>query len=92
MKTPIIERVFAGDVKCMQCSRVPATARQWPDGLHLTPKAPEHAEAIRRMRCPWCLGNLQIEDTRHEELVVKRRFTPDELVGKPGRPRKAARS
>ena len=87
--TPIIERASVFELRCMQCSRSAATARLWPGGLHLTPQNPEHAESVRRRRCPWCLGNLLVVDTQTEEIAVKRRFTPDELVVRPGRPRKA---
>lgn len=88
---PITERVSVGELRCMQCSRVAATARLWPGGLHLTPAPSVDTETVRRMRCPWCLGNLRVEDTATEELSVRRRFTPDELVVKRGRPRKEAR-
>jgi hypothetical protein len=84
--TPIIERVSISELRCLQCSRVAGTARLWPDGLHLTPAPSVDAESVRRRRCPWCLGNLRIEDTQTEEIAVKRRFTPDELVAKRGRP------
>jgi hypothetical protein len=70
---------------------VAAKARLWPDGWHVTGMAPGTGEAVRRRRCPVCLGNLRIEDTATEELMVTRRFTPDELVPKKGRPRKEAR-
>jgi hypothetical protein len=92
MKMPIIERVAIAELRCMQCSRVAGKARLWPDGWHVAGMAPGTAEAVRRRRCPACLGNLRLEDTSTEELMVRRRFTPDELVVKKGRPQKAVQS
>lgn len=81
-------RLLIAELQCLQCGRTAAKARQQPDGLHLTPRDPAHADILRRMRCPTCLGNLRAEDTEIE-VMFRRRFTPDELIPRRGRPRKA---
>jgi hypothetical protein len=85
--TASIREIFTGDLRCLDCSRTAATARAWPDGVHVTLARPEYADSVRRMRCPACRGRLWIEDTRIE---VSRQFhlTPSDLAPKRGRPPK----
>jgi hypothetical protein len=89
--TPITESVSVIELRCLQCSRVAAIGRK-KDGepLRVTPAPSVDAESVRRRRCPWCLGNLRIEDTATEEISVRRRFTPDELVVRPRLTRRKA--
>ena len=78
------------ELRCLQCSRTAADAREYPSGIEIVARPACDPEVVGRRRCPWCLGNLRVEDTRNED-IVRRRFTPDELVGRPGRPRREAR-
>lgn len=80
---------LVAEARCLQCARTAATIRAWQGGLALTALRPEHAESVRRRRCPWCLGNLRVESTEGEEYI-RRPITPDELVPRRARPRKDA--
>lgn len=74
-----------GELSCLDCSRVAATARQWPDGVRVTPVFPEYTEAVRQKRCPACGGRLWIVDTR-VEVVRQWHLTPADMAPKRGRP------
>ena len=85
------QRLLIGELRCIQCGRVIAAAREYPGGLHLAVIRPEYdPEAVRRLRCPVCLGNLRIEDTS-VETHYRYTMTPADYVPKRGRPRKEPR-
>ena len=80
-----------GDLVCVLCGRTAARA-QGPRAQRFTAtairiQAPEHAETVRRMRCPHCAGALSLQNL--EEVYVDRRpLTADEMRPRRGRPPK----
>jgi len=80
-----------GDLACLLCSRAVASA-QGPRDRKFVPtqvkvRNPEHTQAVREMRCPYCTGRLWLQDT--EEIYVDRRpLTAEELRPRRGRPPK----
>ncbi len=80
-----------GDLVCLLCARTVGTA-QGSRSERFTPRSvrlrePEHAEAIRRMRCPHCSGRLWLQDP--EDIYVDRRpLSAEELRPRRGRPPK----
>ena len=91
---PLSGLEIRGDLACLLCSRTVASARG-PRDRRFVPtsirvQAPEHAEAVRRMRCPFCSGRLWLQDA--EEVFVDRRpLSADDLRPRRGRPPKVAR-
>ena len=84
-----------GDLACLLCNRTIAEVR-WPRGRRFTPtsvkaRAPEHLDAIRRMRCPYCAGRLLVQDT--EDVYVDRRpLSAEDLRPRRGRPTRVSRA
>ena len=80
---------------CTLCARTVGSARG-PDARPLTLTSvrlldPSHAEAVRRLRCPYCSGRLWLQD--HEEIrSVHHGLSADDLRPRRGRPRKAPRA
>jgi hypothetical protein len=80
-----------GDLACLLCNRTIANV-QGPRDRRFTPtsvkvRAPEHLDAIRRMRCPYCAGRLWLQDT--EDIYVDRRpLSAEDLRPRRGRPPK----
>ncbi len=81
--TATVQEILTGEMRCMLCGRTAATARVTNGRAHATVTRPEHAEVVRRMRCPSCGGNLQIVDTAHE-VIRTFHLTPADLVPKRG--------
>lgn len=82
-------RVLRGGLSCMLCGRTAGVVAGGQRGtISVTPTRPEHADAVRRMQCPYCSGRLLLDET--EEVVVRTRvpLTPDEVAPKRGRPPK----
>ena len=82
-----------GDLVCLLCARTVASV-QGPRDRRLARSSvrlqmPEHADSIRRMRCPYCAGRLWLQDT--EDVFVDRRpLSGEDLRPRRGRPPKAA--
>ena len=80
---------------CTLCARTVGTARG-PNAQPITLTSvrlvdASHAEAVRRLRCPYCSGRLWIED--HEEVYAARHgLTGEDLRPRRGRPRKVPRA
>lgn len=80
-----------GDLACLLCSRTVGSAQGRKD-QKFTPRLirtalPEHADAIRQMRCPYCSGRLWLQDC--EDIFVDRRpLSAEELRPRRGRPPK----
>lgn len=87
MRAATVQEILTGELRCLQCSRTAATARVLAGRLRVKLSQHEHAEAVKRLRCPSCGGNLQLVDTAYE--VVRHFYlTPSDLVPKRGRPAK----
>jgi hypothetical protein len=59
-------RSVRADLACVLCARVVATAHGSNDE-DLTPASirvldPDHTDAVRRLRCPYCSGRLWLQD------------------------------
>ena len=80
---------------CTLCARTVATARG-PSArpVRLTSVQlvnASHADAVRRLRCPYCAGRLWIQD--HEGVYAARHdLTGEDLRPRRGRPRKVLRA
>jgi hypothetical protein len=76
---------------CILCARTVGSARG-PDARLVTLTSvrlldARHAEAVRRLRCPYCSGRLWLQNS--EEIHVDRRpLTTEELRPRHGRPPK----
>jgi len=80
---------------CTLCARTVGTARG-PNAqpVRLTSVRlvdASHAEAVRRMRCPHCLGRLWLQDLE-EFYVARHALTGADLRPRRGRPRKVLRA
>ena len=84
-----------GELACLLCARSVGSA-QGPRDRKFTPasirvRAPEHAEAVSQMRCPYCSGRLWLQDT--EDIYVDRRpLSAEDLRPRRGRPPKIAKA
>ncbi|MCC6177487.1 MAG: hypothetical protein IT305_19485 [Chloroflexi bacterium] len=80
-----------GDLVCLMCARTIASA-QGPRATKFVPTSvkltqPEHADAVQKMRCPFCTGRLWFQDG--EEIYVDRRpLNAEDLRPRRGRPPK----
>jgi hypothetical protein len=87
-------RDIRADLVCVLCART-AGSVQGSSLRPLTPSSlrvqdPGRADAVRRLRCPYCSGRLWLQDG--EEIHVDRRPLPtEELRPRHGRPRKGPR-
>jgi DNA-directed RNA polymerase subunit RPC12/RpoP len=80
---------------CTLCARTAGTAQ----GSHARPLAltsirvveADHAEAVRRLRCPYCSGRLWLQD-REEIHVGPHTLSGEELHPRRGRPRRVSRA
>jgi DNA-directed RNA polymerase subunit RPC12/RpoP len=88
-------RDIRADLVCVLCSRTagsvqgPSLRSLMPISLHLQDRG--HADAVRRLRCPYCSGRLWLQN--REEIHVDRRPLPTEqLRPRRGRPRKVPRA
>jgi hypothetical protein len=81
-----------GELACMLCARITADVQGPRDGRPGTnvvrPCAPEHAESVRRLRCPHCAGRLWFRDS-DDVFVDRRPLADDDLHPRRGRPRKS---
>ena len=80
---------------CTLCARTVGSAHG-PTGRPLTSASirahdVSHAEAVRRLRCPYCSGRLWIQD-REEIYVGPHTLSDEELHPRRGRPRKVPRA
>jgi hypothetical protein len=88
-------RQVRGDLTCLLCNRTVAEVRgRRGRRLALTSvqaRAPEHMDAIRRMRCPYCAGRLLVQDT--EDVYADRGpLSAEDLRPRRGRPVKVSRA
>ena len=80
-----------GELVCLMCARTIGSAQGRRD-VRFTPtsvrlRQPEHADAVRRMRCPHCSGRLWLQDP--EDVYVDRRpLSAEDLRPRRGRPPK----
>jgi DNA-directed RNA polymerase subunit RPC12/RpoP len=89
------ERQLRAELVYNLCGRAAATV-QGPCAQRFVPtrlvvKAPEHASAVRRLRCPHCGGRLLLQN--QEEIQVYRGPVPDEdepPAPRRGRPRRTS--
>jgi DNA-directed RNA polymerase subunit RPC12/RpoP len=80
---------------CTLCARTVGTAR----GPNVQPVTltsvrlvdASHAEAVRRLRCPFCSGRLWLQD-REEVYAARHALTGEDLHPRRGRPRKIFRA
>jgi hypothetical protein len=83
------------DLVCVLCARTVGRV-QGPNirpltSMSLRVRDPGHADAVRRLRCPYCLGRLWLQNT--EEVYVDRRpLTSEELRPRRGRPSKMGKA
>ena len=88
-------RDIRADLVCVLCGRT-AGRLQGPNlrsqtSLSLRVQDPQHADAVRRLRCPYCSGRLWLQNS--ESIHVDRRpLTIEELRPRHGRPRKGPRA
>ena len=88
---PVGSYEIRADLVCVLCTRTVGRV-QGADLQPLTPvslRVPEaqHADTVRRLRCPYCAGRLWVQNS--EEIYVNRRpLTPEELRPRRGRPPK----
>ena len=88
-------RDIRADLVCVLCSRTvgriqgPSLRSQMPISLHL--QDPGHADAVRRLRCPYCSGRLWLQN-REEIHVDRRQLTHEELRPRGGRRAKKGRA
>ena len=78
------------DLVCMLCVRTVASARgprDHPLTLASLRGAPEHAESIRRLCCPYCRGRLWLEEI--DDVYVAAPVPPDDLRPRRARPKKS---
>jgi hypothetical protein len=80
---------------CTLCTRVIGSARG-PDARPLTLASvraldPSHADAVRRLRCPYCSGRLWLQDCE-EIRSDDHGLSADDLRPRRGRPRKVPRA
>ena len=80
---------------CTLCARTVGTARG-PNAQPVTMTSvhlvdASHAEAVQRLRCPYCSGRLWLQDLE-EIYVVRLALTGEDLRPRRGRPRKALRA
>jgi DNA-directed RNA polymerase subunit RPC12/RpoP len=83
------------DLVCVLCART-AGSVQGSSLRSLTPislrvQDPGHADAVRRLRCPYCSGRLWLQN-REEIHVDRRALTTEELRPRHGPPRKESRT
>jgi hypothetical protein len=87
--------VVRADIVSTLCPRVVGSARG-PDARPVTLTSvrvldPSHADAIRRLRCPYCSGRLWLQDC--EEIRSDHHgLSADDLRRRRGRLRKAPRA
>ena len=88
-------REIRADLACVLCARTVGRV-QGPNVRPLTSMSvrvqdPGHADAVRRLRCPYCLGRLWLQNS--EEVFVDRRpLTDEDLRPRRGRPSKIRRA
>ena len=80
---------------CTLCARMAGSARG-PDAQPLTLTSvrlvdASHADAVRRLRCPYCSGRLWLQD-REEVRSDHHGLSADDLRPRRGRPRKPGRA
>jgi DNA-directed RNA polymerase subunit RPC12/RpoP len=89
------DREIRADLVCVLCSRT-AGRVQGPNLRPRTPMSvrvqdPQHVDAVRRLRCPYCSGRLWLQNS--EEIHVNRRpLTSEDLRPRRGRPSKLRRA
>lgn len=93
MRAPAAETVWGvrADLSCLLCSRTIGTATR-ADGsetVAVSPVRPEHADALRRLRCPYCGGAI-FRGAPETVALWRRPLTPEEIEPpKAGRPKRA---
>ena len=80
---------------CTLCARTAGRAHG-PAGHPLTSDSiraldDSHTDAVRRLRCPYCLGRLWLQD-REEIYVGPQTLSGEDLRPRRGRPRKVPRA
>ena len=80
---------------CTLCARTVGTARG-PNAQPVTMTSvhlvdASHAEAVQRLRCPYCSGRLWLQD-REEIYVGPHTLSGEELHPRRGRPRRVSRA
>jgi hypothetical protein len=92
---PQHSRDIRADLVCVLCARtvgtVQGSSRRSPTPISLRVQDPGHADAVRRLRCPYCYGRLWLQN-REEIHVDRRPLTTEELRPRHGRPRKVTRA
>lgn len=83
-----------GDLICTQCARVAGTVQganvRGAKLVALRVQDPQHAEAVRLLRCPDCAGRLWLQN-REEVPLDPLRFDREALRSQRGRPSAARR-
>jgi len=79
------------DLVCVLCARtagrIQSSTRRPLTMMCLRVQDPQHVDAVRRLRCPYCSGRLWLQNS--EEIHVDRRpLTTEELRPHRGRPSK----
>jgi len=88
-------RDIRADLVCVLCARtagsIQGSSLRLPTPISLRVQDPRHVDAVRRLRCPYCLGRLWLQNG--EAVHVDRRpLTTEELRPHHGRPRKVTRA
>lgn len=88
------DRNIRGDLVCTQCARVAGTVQganvKGAKLVALRVQDPQHAEAVRLLRCPDCAGRLWLQN-REEVPLDPLRYDREALRSQRGRPPAARR-